>query len=631
MNSALSPQEYFEKIRPLRNESEIQLVCEELTAALFNDQDQPKTRVNKLTPYNKLINEIKSEELVEKENAFIQIRADGSYWKRHLHFRFTGLSEVNWNGEGGINHKTIVLDRLENQQCVNVVNYLETACRLLLSNDPHELAVGLIAVSGRRPVEILVRGNFSKETELHDYLEPDYFVRFRGQAKKRDYDMPEAERTEYRIGVLVPSDFFLNAFKRFRKMPESIELLRFLKAETKKGTSPEVINDAVESRRGNSLRRAVAAAFGEFLPKRHGEDDLNNKALRAVYVRLVTERDCPKSINHLLWASRAVGHFVDSTKVSDKDLLHLVTTLGYSDYYVDTEVPFMPTPQKPERERVTKVGILATDLELVKGWAKEWHCSQQIAIHNTIGQAQTAKELEKKLFDAQEKNTELEGQLAQAQAKNTELEGQLAQAQAKNIELQKEIERMQELQMNIAREQLLPLVEPMVRELVHAELRQAHTEIFDGSAPTPTLEKTALVKVVSQNPTSEEAELPEVDNSRQPSKPSASERDWEGLNSEELRKTKGAGSANEKIRRSFESLTNHNNHRAVDLNGNPDINRMWAITNQALRQLSGCNGQLVSDWMQQHKLAIDDANSKYGLGQYHNKRHKQAITEVIFW
>ena len=610
MNSALSPQEYFEKIRPLRNESEIQLVCEELTAALFNSNDQPKTRVNKLTPYNKLINEIKSEELVEKENAFIQIRADGSYWKRHLHFRFTGLSEVNWNGEGGINHKTIVLNRLENQQYVNVVKYLETACRLLLSHDPHELAVGLIAVSGRRPVEILVRGNFSKETELHDYLEPDYFVRFRGQAKKRDYDMPEAERTEYRIGVLVPSDFFLNAFKRFRKMPESIDLLRFLKAETKKGTSPEVINDAVESRRGNSLRRAVAAAFGEFLPKRHGEDDLNNKALRAVYVRLVTERDCPKSINHLLWASRAVGHFVDSTKVSDKDLLHLVTTLGYSDYYVDTEVPFMPTPQKPERERVTKVGILATDLELVKGWAKEWHCSQQIAIHNTIGQAQTAKELEKKLFDAQEKNTDLEGQLAQAQAKN--------------IELQKEIERMQELQMNIGREQLLPLVEPIVKELVYAELQKTY--------PNPSSEEAELPEAVAQASTSiEAAQQPEVNNSRQPSKPSASERDWEGLNSEELRKTKGAGSANEKIRRSFESLTNYNNHRAVDSNGNPDINRMWAITNQALRQLSGCNGQLVSDWMQQHKLAIDDANSKYGLGQYHNKCHKQAITEVISW
>jgi hypothetical protein len=55
---------------------------------------------------------------------------------------------------------------------------------------------------------------------------------------------------------------------------------------------------------------------------------------------------------------------------------------------------------------------------------------------------------------------------------------------------------------------------------------------------------------------------------------------------------------------------------------------MWVVNNQALRQLSGCNGIAVTDWMKRHSVAIDDHNSKYGLGQYHNKG-KGDITKVI--
>lgn len=124
-------------------------------------------------------------------------------------------------------------------------------------------------------------------------------------------------------------------------MPESKELTEFLKTESDKGTDPEKINATIDDRRGNSLRRVVQRNFLS-LPKRQKDTELNPKALRAVYVALITERDCPKNINRLLWASRAVGHFVDSSKVSDRDLMHLVTTLGYSDYYIDSPVPFTP-------------------------------------------------------------------------------------------------------------------------------------------------------------------------------------------------------------------------------------------------------------------------------------------------
>jgi Telomere resolvase len=585
-STTLTPQQYFDKIKPLRTPEEIKAVCEELTTGLFNETDVPKTRVNKLTRYNKLINTIANEELVEGENAYIQNRADGSFWKRHLHFRFTGIEKTNFNGEDGINTKTIVLDRLENQQEVDVNKYLEITSKLLLSEDPHELAVGLIAASGRRLVEILARGSFTLAVDLPDYLKPGYFVKFKGQVKKRDYGMPEDERVEYRIGLLVPAEFFIKAFKRFRQMPEAKEILTYLKEETRLGVNQEDINKKINDRRGNSLRRVTIAFFGEFLPKRHDDDELNTKALRAVYVALITKRDCPQNINPLLWASRSVGHFVDTSKVSDRDLFSLVTTLGYSDYYVTGDVPFMPTPHKSPSEKAISIRAFATDVETIKKLQKDWELpSQMVVVRNLITMAEKTKQLEAQLLDAR---------------------AQIAQ-------LTKEKEEMTVPQSTESDQQPIPNpqdLQVMIRQLIAEELQKA------------------LPQIQSQQPV---VGVATPQSTRQP-KPKAEqpEKDWESVASQELKTSKHRGAALEKIRRAFLAITNHNDHKARDNSGQPDVKQMWVINNQALRQLSGCNGMMVGDWMQRHHGAISDHNNKYGLGQYHNKGRGD-ITQVINW
>lgn len=38
-----------------------------------------------------------------------------------------------------------------------------------------------------------------------------------------------------------------------------------------------------------------------------------------------------------------------------------------------------------------------------------------------------------------------------------------------------------------------------------------------------------------------------------------------------------------------------------------------AVTNQALRDLSGCNGLLVRDWIERHKDEVISHNAKYGM------------------
>jgi hypothetical protein len=300
-------------------------------------------------------------------------------------------------------------------------------------------------------------------------------------------------------------------------MPETKELLEFVKTETAKGITPEQINASIDDRRGNSLRRVVQRNFSS-LPKRQKDTELNPKALRAVYVNLITERDCPKNINRLLWASRAIGHFVDSAKVSDRDLMHLVTTLGYSDYYIDSEVPYIP--------------------------------------EITFAPIETKETMTTKTVD----KTEETNMKKERKSVSVDLE---AFARIKELQTEWGLENQQSV----------------INKLL---------ELLDKQSE---------------------------------SKPQKPERNLQDVDSTELKKLRGEDAVNEKIRRAYEAITAYNNSATE---------KRWCVNNQALRQVSGCNGQAVSAWMKEHQTSIDDHNQKYGLQTYSNKGLGD-ITDVIKW
>jgi hypothetical protein len=100
--------------------------------------------------------------------------------------------------------------------------------------------------------------------------------------------------------------------------------------------------------------------------------------------------------------------------------------------------------------------------------------------------------------------------------------------------------------------------------------------------------------------------------------------DWEGKSNAELWTTKVKGAADEKIRRSYDAICLYNDTVATG-----DDDRL-ALTNQALRELSGTNGLLVGDWIKAHADEVISHNSKYGMQNakdpsktetYYNKRH----------
>ena len=303
---------------------------------------------------------------------------------------------------------------------------------------------------------------------------------------------------------------------------------------------------------------------------RHGEEQDNCKALRAAYAALATERDCPKSIGEkMLHAARLLGHYVGE-KPTDSSLRQTVTTLGYLDYYSNKPVPF-PNNSVEDKQPKANVRVFADDLKAIKELQEKWELpNQQATVRNLIELAQKAKELEEKLLDTQAQLEEF-----------------------KNQQLEKtDTETMENIESTISR-----ILDEKLSQLI-PQLQQVES--------TSTNNKTAKPK------------------------PKEDDTDWESMSSEELKESKTRGAAEEKLRRSYLAITNHNDHKARDNDGKPDGNQMWVINNQALRQLSGCNGMLVKDWMVRHQTAIDDHNSKYELGTYHNKGRGD-IAEAINW
>jgi len=223
----------------------------------------------------------KNAELVEKFDCEGKVKGNEL---KHYVLVLCGLTKEEWNER---NQTTRVINRLSNDQEVDPDKYLEVAGKLLESNNPHELAVGLIAVTGRRPHEILARAKFSPIDG------ESYHVMFEGQGKKR------GEKPVFKIATLYPSEYVIRCLAKLRKEVSTKDLLREVANEFPNDLAKQ--NDSLDSRRGQSLRRVVAERFGDKYSESpalevRNEDDQNNcKALRAAYGAIATDRDCARS------------------------------------------------------------------------------------------------------------------------------------------------------------------------------------------------------------------------------------------------------------------------------------------------------------------------------------------------
>jgi hypothetical protein len=570
--------ELFDATKDLNSLQEIKPYCEE-----FNEWVNTHTSYTTESFGTKLSNcgfykKFKSISLEQGKNADVIAKHDENgnvkgHELKHYAVLMCGLDREAWKQR---NETTRVIGRLGNDQELDPDAYLEVTGQLLESTDPHELAVGLIAATGRRPHEVLVRAKFvSIEGEA-------YQLQFEGQGKKR------GDKPVFPIATLYPADYIIKCLAKLRREPSTKALLKEVTNEFPNDLAAQ--NRAIDSRRNGSLNRVVRCYFGDkgeavpILAFRHGEEQDNCKALRAAYGALATERDCQRSVgSKMLNYARLLGHFVKENP-TDKELQAVATSIGYADYFTSKPVLF---PTAPEKEKTTSIRISEFDLEPIRKLQQEWELPNQQSVVT---------------------------RLLETQVKLAELGKQLLEAKAQINQLQKEKEEMSQVetqQITVTPSEL----EAMIGRMIEDKLQQVLSNL-PATHQVNQASQASQSKPITQAPVKLQEAI-----------------DWTGMSNADLWTTKIKGAAEEKVRRSYEAICFYNDTVATG-----DNDRL-AITNQALRELSGVNGLVVGDWIKAHADEVITHNSKYGMQNskdpskvetYYNKRHgAERITKIL--
>jgi hypothetical protein len=577
MSKALQEQidQLFEATKDLKSLEEIKPHCDRFNEWVSTHTSYSTKSLGTVLSRSGFYKKFKSLKLEQGKNAEAIAKHDENgnvkgQELKHYAVLMCGLDRDDWKQR---NETMRVIGRLGNDQELDPDTYLEVTGQLLESTDPHELAVGLVAATGRRPHEILARAKFAPVEGQA------YQVQFEGQGKKR------GDKPLFPIATLYPADYIIKCLSRLRREASTKALLKEVANEHPSDLAAQ--NREIDSRRNGSLNRVVRAYFGDkgdavpILAFRHGEEQDNCKALRAAYGALATARDCDRSVgSKMLHYARLLGHFVKENP-TDKELQNVATSLGYADYFTSKPVPF---PTAPQKEKVVQVRATDEDFETIKQLQHLWKLPNQQSVVS-------------RLIERHEKNVELGKQLQEYKSKINQLENQLKEEREKMSQAQPQ-------QLTITTSEL----EAMIERIVTQKVQQALSNL---PVTQPQQNKTTAQAIAKE---------PEVI-------------DFSGTSNADLWATKARGAAEEKIRRSYEAICLYNDTVATG-----DDDRL-AITNQALRELSGVNGLLVGDWIKAHADEVISHNSKYGMQNskdpaktetYYNKRHgSEKITNIL--
>jgi hypothetical protein len=568
--------ELFEATKDLKSFEEIKPHCDRFNQWVNLNTNYSKESYGTKLSACKFYEKFKSIPLEQGKNAGAIVQHDESgkvkgHQLKHYAVLLCGLDRGDWKER---NETTRGLDRLGNDHEIDPDAYLEVTGQLLESLDPHKLTDGLIAATGRRPHEIIIRAKF---TLIQDQ---PYHVHFEGQGKKR------GAKPIFPIATLYPAEYIIICLQRLRREKTTRALIKEVLAEFPNDLAAQ--NRAIDSRRNGSLNRVVREYFGDkgdsdpVLAFRHGEEQDNCTALRAAYGALATARDCDRSAGaKMLHYARLLGHFVKE-KPTDADMRAIVTSLGYADYYVKKRVPF---PLAPEKEKVVQVRATDEDSETIKQLQTAWKLPNQQSVIS-------------RLIERHHKNVELGKQLLEYKTKVNQLENQLKEEREK-------MSQAQPRQLTVTASEL----EAMIERIVLDKVQQALSKL-------PLTQQVNQIKPVTQAIAKPQEVI-----------------DWAGMSNADLWITKVKGASEEKIRRSYEAICLYNDTIATG-----DDDRL-AVTNQALRELSGVNGLLVGDWIKSHADEVISHNSKYAMQNakdpsktetYYNKRHgAEKITNIL--
>ncbi|MDJ0902987.1 MAG: protelomerase family protein, partial [Xenococcus sp. MO_188.B8] len=165
--------------------------------------------------------------------------------------------------------------------------------QLLESREWREVAVGLIAATGRRATEILKTAEFNQIGQFE--------VKFSGQLKAKG-----EERKPYPTFTLLESNKVCDALFRLRRMPEIKELKKKTLAEIDSGCN-------------TTINRLVVEKFSPIIQPPTGELQLSTKNLRASYAAIAIYLFCPWNQEPSQFITEKLGHTSDATASNYQD------------------------------------------------------------------------------------------------------------------------------------------------------------------------------------------------------------------------------------------------------------------------------------------------------------------------
>jgi len=183
-------------------------------------------------------------------------------------------------------------------QLIRANRFITKANDLLKADNPYEWAVGLLGVTGRRFSEIIAKGQFSVTSH-------PYAIAFRGQLKKGIQTLEEAQT--FLITTLIESDKVLAALDKFRAHPRIQELADL---------SPDEIN----SRLNTSIRHHIKREFEdtEIVPVLTGEKSVSAHNLRGIYAEIAVHFFCPPNQATHRFIQAHLGHIIGERELASR-------------------------------------------------------------------------------------------------------------------------------------------------------------------------------------------------------------------------------------------------------------------------------------------------------------------------
>ncbi len=188
---------FIDRLKGVRTKSKIAAICAEEMAYIEIRYPNSTTRHRLLTDYRNAL---------KKRYSAVETLSDGRENPKHYAFELMKLNQDEAKKRVEKTRKNVGT-RSSNRVTFDLQEHINLCNNLLNDDDVQNLALGIMAVTGRRPIEVLKTASFEMASKNQ--------LIFSGQTKTRE---GENTRDNYIIPCLVNADIVVSALEKLRRI-----------------------------------------------------------------------------------------------------------------------------------------------------------------------------------------------------------------------------------------------------------------------------------------------------------------------------------------------------------------------------------------------------------------------------